>query len=56
MIGLSGRLAIVTGAGGGLGREHAFILARHGAKVLVKFDQVRCDKAVVGVSFINPKV
>src|SRR6266702_3433523 len=35
MIDLSGRVAIVTGAGGGLGREHALLLARHGAKILV---------------------
>jgi NAD(P)-dependent dehydrogenase (short-subunit alcohol dehydrogenase family) len=30
-----GRTAIVTGAGGGLGRQHALELARRGAKVLV---------------------
>ena len=30
-----GRVAIVTGAGGGLGRQHALLLAAHGAKVMV---------------------
>jgi NAD(P)-dependent dehydrogenase (short-subunit alcohol dehydrogenase family) len=34
-IDLSGRVAVVTGAGGGLGREHALLLARRGARVVV---------------------
>jgi len=42
---LSSRVAIVTGAGGGLGRSHALYLARHGAKVLVNdLDQAVADK------------
>jgi len=34
-IDFNGRVAIVTGAGGGLGREHALALAARGAKVVV---------------------
>lgn len=32
---VDGKVAIVTGAGGGLGRAHALLLAKHGAKVVV---------------------
>ncbi len=32
---VKGRIAIVTGAGGGLGRSHAMYLARQGAKVVI---------------------
>jgi len=32
---LNGRVAIITGAGRGLGREHALLFAAEGAKVVV---------------------
>src|SRR2546423_10984648 len=32
---LEGKVAIVTGAGGGIGREHALTFAREGAKIVV---------------------
>ena len=32
---LDGKVAIVTGAGHGIGRGHALELAKHGAKVIV---------------------
>ncbi|MCY4563118.1 MAG: SDR family NAD(P)-dependent oxidoreductase, partial [Gammaproteobacteria bacterium] len=32
---LEGKVAVVTGAGGGIGREHALLLAREGAAVVV---------------------
>lgn len=47
---LQGRIAIVTGAGRGLGRAHALELARHGAKVLVNdMDAGRPDSAAQAV-------
>jgi NAD(P)-dependent dehydrogenase (short-subunit alcohol dehydrogenase family) len=34
-LGLAGRTALITGAGGGLGRCHALLFAKHGANVVV---------------------
>lgn len=44
---LQGRIAIVTGAGGGLGRSHAKFLARQGAKVIVNDLTLDAAEAVV---------
>jgi NAD(P)-dependent dehydrogenase (short-subunit alcohol dehydrogenase family) len=35
MPGVEGRVAVVTGAGGGLGRQHALLFAQRGARVVV---------------------
>ena len=35
MAGVKGRVVVITGAGGGLGRQHAMLFAREGAKVVV---------------------
>ena len=35
------KVVIVTGAGGGLGRAHALLFARHGARVVV--NDLGCD-------------
>ena len=38
-----GRVAIITGAGRGIGREYALMLAQHGAKVVVNDLGIRRD-------------
>lgn len=45
---LQDRVAIVTGAGGGLGRTHALFLARHGARIVVNDVSAEQAEAVVG--------
>jgi len=49
-IDLGGRVAIVTGAGGGLGRTHALAIARYGAKVVVN------DMAQAGVDSVVAEI
>ena len=49
MAGVKGRVVVVTGAGGGLGREHAMLFAREGAKVVVNDLGVSRDGTGSGV-------
>ncbi len=48
---LNGRVAIITGAGGGLGRAHALYLARQGARVVVNdLTQEAADRVVAEIA------
>src|SRR3990167_5437826 len=41
------QVVIVTGAGGGLGRAHALLFAKHGAKVVANHDSVTDGEKIV---------
>ncbi len=47
---LAGKVAVVTGAGSGIGRATALLLAREGARVhVVDIDGQRCEDVVAGI-------
>ncbi|MBP1965983.1 SDR family oxidoreductase [Paenibacillus aceris] len=51
MYNLSGKVAIVTGASRGIGREIAELLAQHGAKVVINFasNPAKAEEVVAGI-------
>ncbi|MHC4996342.1 MAG: SDR family NAD(P)-dependent oxidoreductase [Planctomycetota bacterium] len=51
---LEGKVAVVTGAGRGIGHEHALLFAREGAKVVV--NDVGCDRDGGGESDVAAQV
>src|SRR4051812_386452 len=50
MSSLDGRVALITGAGHGLGREHALLFAREGAKVVVNDLDINLDGSALSES------
>src|SRR5437762_14235315 len=51
---LDGKVAIITGAGGGIGRAHALLFAKEGAKVVV--NDLGCARDGTGRSDAAAKV
>ena len=47
---LDGKVAIVTGSGGGIGREHALLLAAEGARVVVNDTGLRTGADAASVT------
>jgi NAD(P)-dependent dehydrogenase (short-subunit alcohol dehydrogenase family) len=45
---LQGKVAIITGAGGGIGREHALLFAREGARIVI--NDLGCNRDGTGQS------
>ena len=46
---LEGKIALVTGASGGIGRASALVFAREGAKVVVSARRVKESEETVGM-------
>ncbi len=55
-LGLKGRTALITGAGGGLGRSHALLFAKYGANVVVNDLGGKADGSGAGHSMADTVV